>query len=288
MNQLIAVHALTIFTAILSASAWAQDMSEIRPSWATRPAFAMEPNSSMMSDVRTNADRDLYQQTQNQLIDHKDGLRLMQVYDERCRSYEDKQRFGLTTYLDEQDHLRAMGDMSNDVVNSVRSHQATVVRDDIMAGAQRGEVARPIILSSTIASVYMGNPVDVTLIPGTRLSGRADVRNQQGELKLSTPALDGAFNFDAGAGAADPTRLAAFDPNASREQYRVTLSRGFPELGDLSSNLSYGTTTTTVHAAISKPITRHVTSVLEAYAPTRSGMASAPEQDVKVLYGFSF
>jgi hypothetical protein len=119
------------------------------------------------------------------------------------------------------------------------------------------------------------------------------VPNQTGEVKVWSPIVNSSMSVDnsdyakmaLGAGG-QPAR----DPSGNiHERYRMAVNRGL-SIWDFSSELSYGATSSTVHAALSKPIVGNLTGIVESVHPAGAALQAGapPEQIVRLAYGITF
>jgi hypothetical protein len=123
--------------------------------------------------------------------------------------------------------------------------------------------------------------VNIQITDETKVSTRTDLLHAQGEVNLESPAMNCRVSMD-GRSATDPATAAV----TSTERYRVSLSRPLP-IFELSSAVTYGGSTNTVRAAISRPLADHLTGEFDSVRG--SDAAGVPtEQSLKLMYGFSF
>jgi hypothetical protein len=148
---------------------------------------------------------------------------------------------------------------------------------------------KPIIFAGTIASVYFDNPVSVRINENTVLSARTNVPDQTGQFAVSSRLVNGAFDLDNRADQ-DPRLftpgVVPQDPTVTREKYRFSFSRPLPL--DITSGLSYGSSSNALSASVAKPISDHLTCVVDTVRPVDSGDLRNPEERIKLLYGIQF
>ncbi len=84
----------------------------------------------------------------------------------------------------------------------------------------------------------------------------------------------------------DPNQPLTGNPRGQIERYRLTFSRPLP-LWDLSSGLTYGGSTTSVGASLSKTLIPHLTAVVDSVRPIQQGRYYS-EESLRFFYGLTF
>lgn len=262
---------------------------DLRPSWVGTSACEMAPaNISFLNDLtHTDSDSGL---SMGKVVGTHSGDAVWQRYMDESRSYEMRTNFGLTSMGDQQAHTNAIQSMQNDIFNSVRDNQAEQTQKQVDQASKRDQISKPVVVTTTAASIYMGTPINVGLSDSTRFTARTDITQQLGEFKLWSPAMNGAFQVDARTPDQVTTRCGNLqDPNARCERYKVSLSRGLP-ISDVRSDVVYGGSSNVVRASLTKPIVGNLVSVLEAARPMSGnvGPQAVAEDTFKLGYSLRF
>lgn len=268
---------------------WADSSANLRPTWL-QDDRTIPVNASYFSCRQS---MDLRPAWESKLFDRRFAANMRQEYEDRTRDYEMRQQYGLLDMTGVMAFNSTMTDMRHDLVNQMRQMQVQGYQQNMKTAAQNGEVSRPVMLTGSVTSFYMGNPVDVTFAPTARLWARADIPNQVGEVRFSNPYANTDVAVNASPNAqAGPNSIPSIDPTTGQpfERYKVSLSRLLP-LWDLSSGVTYGGSSSTVRASVSKPIVGNLTGVVENVSPVTAvaAAAGAPnERTVRVVYGLNF
>jgi hypothetical protein len=247
----------------------------IRPSWIASDGCTIVPNASFLAARMTGDDQGKLLGTT--IINQKYSNAMMQEYNDRTRDYEMRSNYGLT-------------DMASTAAYGTQTQPYT---DNMSSAVKTGQISAPVAYTGSVASFYFGNALDTHLNDDTRLWARADVPNQTGEVKVWSPIVNSSMSVDnsdyakmaLGAGG-QPAR----DPSGNiHERYRMAVNRGL-SIWDFSSELSYGATSSTVHAALSKPIVGNLTGIVESVHPAGAALQAGapPEQIVRLAYGITF
>lgn len=272
-------------------AATAPKSAQLRPNWMQEEGCTVSPNASFLSSTTVSDTGARF--LDRTILDPGFANSLRQEYEDKTRDFEMKQKYGLLDTNGVAAYNNALTDVRKDLVKGVRQTQARDYGQNANTAARNGEVSTPMIVTGSLASFYFGNALDVTVVPEMRLWARTDVRNQTSEFKIFSPIgessvqMDGSDYAKMGLGA---DGLPIPDPSGVRhERYKVAVSRSLP-LWDLSSAVSYGGTSSTVHASIAKPIVNNVTAAVETIQPMAAAAAAgAPsEQIFRVLYGITF
>ena len=138
-------------------------------------------------------------------------------------------------------------------------------------------------------AVYSGQPFDLKIADTTRFVTRTNVADSTAQIIFISPIVYTSFDY---VGLAPLTRdpaASSADPNFYRDRYSVSLRRPLPIL-DLSTQVSYGSTSTAVTASLSRPIAPNLTAVLDSSIPTSSEIAAIvpSSETLRVLYGIRF
>jgi hypothetical protein len=231
---------------------------------------------------------------------------MRQQYEDIHRGYESRRQQGLAQFRpgqtdkvagvlsdgDEEVQNGRLRDLSQDVVNKVRIHQAERARNKVDKVARNSEELRPVrtplIVASTLVAIYFDNTFSMNLSDATVLSGYTSVKDQKGRLSVSTPVVSGTVNVDKTVEDRSPAAMSDPSDPETKERYRFALSRPIPFI-DVTSGVTYGSTSNAVSASLSKPLTDHITAVVDTIRPVAEAVGAKPaEERVKLVYGLSF
>jgi hypothetical protein len=217
------------------------------------------------------------------------ALALRQRYEDLNRSYEARHNAHVTTPKDEADHHEQLRALTKDLYSGLRSYNGKRYNTQLRRGAQEGKVITPVMVSGTVVATYFGNPVNVTLGGETRLDARTDMPGREGDLHLASPVCDATVQFRGNEPVLADNQFFSRPAEEQKERYRVSIVRSLPVL-NLSSSISYGSTTSRVITALSRPITSNVTAVVDSVRPTNGAVAAIKpgEQRLQLIYGITF
>jgi hypothetical protein len=205
------------------------------------------------------------------------------------RDFERRSNCGLNNFDSQRVHVDQVHNFINtQMFPSVRKYQALQMRDKLKDVAEHDEVlsSKPVRVVGGVSAIYFDSPVMIKLSEETRVTAHTSIPDQTGHVDVSSPVVNGAIEMDGRADQLLAPGQVPVDPTWTREKYRVSLTRSLG-IQDITSAVSYGSTTTNLNASLSKPISSHVTAVVESLRPTAAPGAQAEER-VKVLYGISF
>ena len=264
---------------LLASTGWAK--TDLKPRWAKQPIVELNPNDSFLVNLQRNAS--LSSEGDAGFLDPKFAVEVRQQYDDMVRTYELRRQYGLVDPHEEAGHDQQMNDLKNSVVNQVRLYQMKKNLKKVEKMALRDEslrfIAKPVAVAGAITAVASGAPLSFDLTDSTRLTTRTNVRDQTSQIALASPLGVGSLDF---AGKAPDTTP---DPTVTAERYRFSLLRDLPL--SMTSGLSYGSTTSTVSASLSKQIMPNLTCVLDSTHPLYENGRSKQET-FRLLYGINF
>jgi hypothetical protein len=259
----------------------------ITPAWAMNSPVAYSPNESYMSNFTIVApERALFDQ--GDIMSQRKLLELKQQYTDMNRDFDQRTTYGLADPDTTRFQYDRMRNFSRDVFTQMRTFQSSVYRDKLNAAAERDPNLRstPVRVVGGISAIYFNSPVMIALSEETRISARTSLPDQTGQVAFTSPVINGTLDMDGHAEDALIPGTVPTDPTWTREKYRLSVNRPLGIFG-ITSAASYGSTTTQVSASVSKPISDHVTCVVDTVKPLNAPGA-VPEERVKVLYGLSF
>ncbi len=255
--------------------------TDFRPSWLGIPGAPVAPNQSFLSDTRSNMEAIREEAFVDQIMDRGRAAELRQDYERVTRAYHQEQAFGLIDPTAELAWMDRFDQKRREALREVRRHKVGQTRNEVRGAAKRGEISAPVMVSSTLASLYFGTPVNVDIDQAVRISAKTDFIDDRAQVKITSNVVDGALDI-----AGDSHMNQDVDPSRREERYRVSLTRQLP-VWDLSSGVAYGGTTKSLSASIAKPLSDNLTCVVD----TRQRMdqpAAKTENTLTFQYGLRF
>jgi hypothetical protein len=257
----------------------ASDLS-LKPSWLDSN-LGVSPNTSFLANMQV-APNDF----QTKLFGGEKNIAgLQQRFDDRNRDYSMRSQYGMLDPIQQANYIGqntgfSGNDSYHDVFNTARKTQQSEYAANMRAAGQRGDISQGVIATGAATGFVSGNPVDVKISDDTKVSTRTDLIHANGEVKLSSPAVNCQVVMDARA-ATDPASAIA----TNTERYKVVMTRALPL--QLSSAVTYGATSQTFRGSVSRQIIDHVTGAFEStHGSDASGVPS--EQTVHLMYCINF
>jgi hypothetical protein len=259
----------------------------LSPSWVKKSPAGYAENDSFLSDQGVTASN-WAPFTHQDLIETSSAASMRQTYQDLNRQYEVRAASGLLGTEDLRNQMTRMRDFSREVFREVSRFQTKKARRTLKRAAERDPILRsqPVVVAGTLTSVYFDNPVEFSLSDEARVSARTSIPDQTGNVQVYSPIVDGRFELDGHADDGLAPGTVPSDPTFKREKYRFSVSRPVGIL-DITSGVSYGSTTTQLSTSLTKPISDHVTCVLDSVRPM-DAPGAASEERVRFLYGIRF
>lgn len=265
--------------------------TDLKPSWVRKPVLDL-PNCSFLSpkDPLSLADY------RDEVFTPKQAMELRQQYDDLTRTYQMRKNYSLLEFQEEENHRNQLTGFGKTIQDRVLDHEAKKSEERFKALARKdGNLKKPAAVVGALVTVYTGRPVTTRLSENTRLVGRTTVRPdatgkvqwQSGQLQLLSPLVNTTFDVAA-------TLPASVDPNTAEaakaeDRYKLSVTRALP-LVNVSSGLTYGSTTRTLSASLSRQLTDHLSCVIDTRRPLSPEWVKAKpgEETVRLIYGISF
>jgi hypothetical protein len=274
----------------LGAAAQAADRVPNTASAAKATPYArVQPNASYLGNLQKGVAA-APQVSNEELLDQRSSVELKQQYQDMVRQYEQREAYGQASLQEKKDHVERVRGFSRGVMAQVQRNQIQGRLERAKTAAESNptlsKVRKPVELLAAGVALYYGTPVRLRLGNGSSVMARAHVPNQQGALALSSPLLNTSVDFNfAPLSAEEQRRQQALDRTQRLERVRVGVSRGLPVWG-LHSGVSYGKTTGTLTASLSKQLNENLSAVVDSSRALESSTAS--EESLKLLYGIRF
>jgi hypothetical protein len=266
----------------LCQSASADDRGDLsfKPVWLDSN-LSVAPNTSFFANTQVSSnDFDV-----RLFGNEKNIAGLQQRFDDRNRDYSIRSQYGMMDSMQQANYIGqntgfSGNDTYHDLFNTARKTQQQDYAASIRQAGQRGDISQGVIATGAASGIVSGNPVDMKISDDTKVSTRTDLIHANGEVKLSSSAVNCQVVMDARAPTDAPTAAAT-----NSERYKVVLTRALPL--QLSSAVTYGATSQTFRGSVSRQIIDHVNAAFEStHGSDASGVPS--EQIVHVMYGFNF
>jgi hypothetical protein len=223
-----------------------------------------------------------------QLLDQKSVLNLNQQYQDMNRDYELKQKFGLVDRTQEQSHGDDVHHFGRVAFAEVRKYQTNQEAKRLKKVVDQDETLKVFMKPAAVvgagAAIYGGTPVNLQIDEDTRMRAMANVPSQTAQFSLFSTLGTTSVDFDLNR--PDPNRPYTANPRAQIERYRLTFSRGLP-IWNLSSGLTYGGSTSTVGASLSKNLVPHLTAIVDTVRPMQPNRYYS-EESLRLFYGLQF
>jgi hypothetical protein len=264
------------------AGSFAEDRGDLslKPVWLDSN-LEVAPNTSFFANTQVSTS-----DFQTQLFGSEKNIAgLQQRFDDRNRDYAIHSQYGTMDSVQQMNYIGqntgfSGNDTYHDVFNTARKTQQQEYAANVRQAGQRGDISQGVIATGAASGIVSGNPVDMKISDDTKVSTRTDLIHGNGEVKLSSPAVNCQVLMDARAATDAPTAVAT-----NSERYKVVFTRALPL--QLSSAVTYGATSQTFRGSVSRQIIDHVNAAFEStHGSDASGVPS--EQTVHLMYGISF
>jgi hypothetical protein len=263
--------------------------SNLSPQWTSQEALWMSPNTSLLNNIH-------YSNSENPFdpyIEKRAAVEIRQQYDDINRDYEFRRSYGLVDSYSEQAHTDQMSSLGQSAMQRFESYNGQQTEQGAKAMMNRNPDLHPLMgpigVVGGAAALYRGSGVNMRVTDDTKVRAKASVRDRTGGLELNSPVIHGSIDMKVSTpSTVDPSAPPPLDPLSRDERYRVSLSRALPF--DIASGISYGTTTSTMSASLSKRLTTNLTAVVGAARTMDQNLEalSPSEQSLKFLYGIHF
>jgi hypothetical protein len=259
--------------------------SDLRPSWlgsGRASSVGIRVNESFLSDTRRNNNTLKEAAFVDEIMDKGRAAEIRMEYERVTRDYHDRQAFGLMDPVSELEWMDRFDSKRREALREVRRHRVGQARSNVIGAAKRGDISTPVMVSSTLASIYFGTPVNVDLGKETRITAKTDFIDDRAQIKVTSNIVDGAVDVTGNRRMEEQL----VDPSRREERYRISLSRSLP-VWDLSSGVAYGGTSKSMSASIAKPLSDNLTCVIDT-RQTINEPSVPSEETLSVQYGIRF
>ena len=288
MRSMRVIVAGLLATGLFRSGAYASDLS---PTWVDDSTSENKVNGSFLNNVKIQMSDSSVQS--KDIMDPKACLELSQRYDDLNRSYDMRKNYHVADMGDEYTHAQQVSDFSHDVFNQISHKQVRDNGDKLMGAVNRDDnlkqAEKPAAVVGVAYAIYSGQPLDLKLDGSSKFISRTNLSNSTAELVFDSPIIYTSIDYTGLAPETrDPNAISA-DPNFYKDRYAFALRRPLP-IFDLSTSLSYGSTSTNLTASVSKPITNNLTCVVDSSMPMSAEIAAVvpASETLRLLYGIRF
>jgi hypothetical protein len=248
-----------------------------------KPSRSSEFRGVVSNSTYLRTTRGLEGQNLRDLVfDHQMSCQMKQQFEDMTRQYEYRKLYKLTTVYEDQQHLENVSNFSRNAVDSFQNFHFQRGLQDAQGKLEKTEFAqtakKPIGIMVGAAAIYTGRPMRFRALQ-SRFEARTDVRNRRGSLGVQSPWFHGGVEY-----ADIAERGNVLDVTQTEERARWNIARGIPIL-DVNCGLSYGVTTQTATASLSKQLTPNLSAVVDS---SRSRLNDRGQESVKLFYGVQF
>ena len=260
------------------------------PDWSTKAEIFEVQNASYLANSLKGTSRDQLRSVP-EFLREQEIRDLKLQHDLLVRDYELKAKYGLLTQDEERIHYDAVRAFSKNMAVLVGRNQIRGPLDRFRTFAENDPVLsfaqRPIALVALAIAVYNGQPVLMGLGRDASLKARANVPASEAELIVNSPVLDTSLYMKTNAQTADEVAAQQLrDPLSRDERMRLSAGRSLGVLG-LYSGLTYGNTTQTLSASLSKQLMSNLNASVNSRRPLNPSH-DAGENSLNLNYGVSF
>lgn len=262
---------------------WKKIVSKIKPAWAKVSTLLKAPNQSYLQNTRTDLPLERSILAGN-LMDHRTTSAFQTAYLQRSDNYEARRNYGQLTLDDRSRYSADMTDLSRRVFQEM--NRSRIDREEVKQNIEQAPTGVQVstLVMMTLVATSVGEPVRLKLKDDTEIYAKTDLSNRKGDLKVSSRLINSELNFRGDVPlVTDANRLQLY------ERYRFSLGRSIP-LWDLRSGLTYGGTTSTLSASLTKPIMPGLEASVTAINPVGKDRPTltSPEQRLSVEYKLRF
>lgn len=261
-----------------------------RPKWSQKNVSSYSANNSFMADTVTNIREQERREFEESLMDPGRARELRQAYEEmeqrrEYRALHDLSPRSKWDLPEVQDQERR--DLSKKVVLTVGRHQGMTNLKKARQAAEKDpniqKVKKPIAIVIGAYALYTGEPFDLRIADNAKIVGRTEFAKKEGNIGLRSSYINATAEMK---GDVEPTPTPRPYKQGADERYRLSLSREIPGI-DIESDVSYGTTTRTMSASVSRGVLiDHLTCTLEGVRPI--GNSNYADNRVRFNYNLRF
>jgi len=252
-------------------------------SWEIYEA-ALQPNLTILEKHTGGYSNMQKKSIQEQILDKHSFLEQRQAYEDMNRNYELRHRYGLTSQLEEQNHVRNNSNFTKGVVRSVFNYQLDQNLKKAEKNSSEGAAVKQ--LHDNVQNVVNGSS-DVAVTESFKMGAHTNLRDQQGAVFVESSVI----NLTVGANMSDKINTGGFLNSGGRpeDHYTLLAGRTLPLL-DLNTGVSYGVETTKMRTSFSRQITQNISAEFAQYRGLNRAKSQNQQREEILLinYGITF
>lgn len=221
------------------------------------------------------------------MMDAQDVPGMRQTVYALQRSYESRKQQGLMDAAAQRDYLEKLQVVRDQLVTKVsqkelQKHERKISR--LLENTPSGIRAMAGV-AGAFAMFYSNRPVRLHVIQGADLVARTSLPLKTGQIELYTPLVHSGVYVAMGA----PSSFREATPAVGEERFRFSMWRNLPVL-NMSSGISYGTTSTLLTASLQQPLGERLRCVFDSSHALDSQflVVRQPEDSIRFEYSIEF
>jgi hypothetical protein len=289
--RIIQFTALSLAILLGSVSAFAEDVSrdpsaieemDLRPTWMENQ-YILSPNASVLF---MNHDPGFYGTDYTAKYFGKKNMdSYTQQYQDRTRDYDMRATYGLNTTVDQQTYTNDISALAKSMAFSAKNTYSGIYGKGFAQGEKNGDVDQTIVTAGGVGAIVSGATIPFKLGGDSKGTWSGDAINQRGQLNVMSPVVNARVDICVKNPSADASQ--PLSPDAALERYKVSLSKPLPF--ELNSAFTYGSTSNSYQASLSRQIYDHISGGVGATRPAGDNYSGAPsEETVNLSYGIRF
>jgi hypothetical protein len=198
---------------------------------------------------------------------------LRQSFDDQNRNYQIRESFGVSSYLDEMNHLKDIKDMGRNVFSAVRDTNSTIYEKKLVQSEHDGEISQSLLQGGAVAAIALGAPLRFNFGDQSKATWKNDLTQRRSRVDLDSADLKASVEVNGSASA--------------QEHYQINMSKALAF--NLNSSVGYGGSSNTVNASLSRPLFDRVSGSVSAVCPAGASPTGTPAQGtIGFNYGIRF
>jgi hypothetical protein len=215
------------------------------------------------------------------VIDSRQTLEIKQAYQDLARDYEMRQAHGMMSNADVRaEYAAKMAAFATDVSGKIRNYHIQQNRGRLVEAMKESETMRPALYAATVGAACTGSPIQVRVNKDLEIISKTDFANQKGDFQFNSNVLNGNVYIS---GQAPVNNV---DPTIRDERVKLSVNRAIPQT-DMVSAITFGSTTNSLTASISKPLAAGLNAEVGASQALGANLSHS-DQVVKVNYQVRF
>lgn len=287
------VATLSLLCPLVFSAAWCDErkgsITDLRPSWIGKGnAAGWTPNVSFLNNLSFSHEGE--PGLADELMDASVASRIQREYEEMNRDHETRRYHGLLNSQTVDERANRVNEISRQALDEVRTFQRNKQSRKVLGAIERNpSLKKPVAVAAAVAAVVTGNPYRTRIGGSTDLALSTNLPFQTGYIQFYSPIVNGAFTASGNPDSGNSMTLPPPSWVSRSEHYSFSLSRPLPVWG-LGTGVSYGGSSNTVNASVSKELSSHLTCSVNTVRSVSSEPAymREPEQTLKLDYQLHF